>query len=111
MNKEYTLQDCINQFNIYRCEGSGMEYISIKKMERLSEWRVASEYWKKIGRQSDADACTMLADAIAKGDAFREETKPFHDWVDKTVEEGILTKEEASEIVYPEIRRIYNKHK
>lgn len=109
MNKEYTLQDCINGFNAH-C-GTHMEAVFIRRMEVISEWRVASEYWKKIGRQSDADACTMLADAIAIGDAFREETKPLHDWVDKTVEEGILTKEEASEIVYPEIRRIYNKHK
>ncbi len=52
----------------------------------------------------------MINEAIAKGDAYRAEVKYLSDWVDETVENGIMTKEEAIKVVYPEMNRIYNKH-
>ena len=44
----------------------------VKQMENLREWRIASEYWRKIGYDSDASSCEMIADAIEKGDEFRK---------------------------------------
>lgn len=43
----------------------------VLQMENIREWRIASEHWRKLGRDSDADACEMIADAIDKGNAFR----------------------------------------
>lgn len=108
MKPEYTLQECINAFNAHR--GTFMEYIFIRRMEAISEWRTAAEYWKKIGHHSDASACIMLAEAIERGNAYRDAAQHLNDWVDKTVEEGIMEKDEAIKVIYPELNRIYNQH-
>lgn len=106
MKAEYTLQECINGFNAHR--GTHMENVFIKRMEVLSEWRTAAEYWKKIGYHSDADACLMIAEATEQGDRYREATKHLYCWVDETVERGIMEKDEAIKIIYPEIQRIHS---
>jgi len=108
MKAEYTIQECINGFNAHR--GTHMESIFIRRMEVLSEWRTAAEYWKKIGYHSDAAACIMLEEAIEEGDRYREATKHLNDWVDETVDKGIMTKDEAIKAIYPEMNRIYNQH-
>ena len=101
-----TLKECIDLFN----NNDAMKSYAIREMEKLSEWGVAAEYWRKIGRDSDAEACKLLEEAIAKGDSYRESTKELNDWVDKTVGEGIMTKEEAVRVVYPKIEELYNRH-
>lgn len=107
MKAEYTLQECIKYFN----ESFSFEKVKwIRRMEVLSEWRTAAEYWKKIGYHSDADACIMLAEAIEQGDRYREATKHLNEWVDETVEKGIMNKDEAIKVIYPEMNRIYNQH-
>jgi hypothetical protein len=47
------------------------KYRIVKQMENLREWRVASEYWRKLGSINDAEACEMIADAIDKGNELR----------------------------------------
>ncbi len=106
MKADYTLQDCINAFNAQLIENRSM---FVRRMENLSEWRTASEYWRKIGREDDARACEMIADASERGDAYRERTAHLSDWVDKSVEIG-MDKDEAIKIIYPEMNRIYNQH-
>lgn len=106
--KLYTLQDCINGFNAHRY--THMESVFIRRMEALSEWRVASEYWRKISRESDAKACEMIAEATERGNAYRADTKHLNDWVDETVEQGIMTKDEAVKVIYLELNKIYNQH-
>ena len=107
MKQDYTLQDCINAFN---WSESHSKDIFVRRMENLSEWRTAAKYWEKIGRNSDAAACTMIAEAIEQGDAYRDAVRHLNEWVDKTVEEGIMEKDEAIKVIYPEMNRIYNQH-
>ena len=45
------------------------------KLEKFSKWAEAAECWAYIGRKSDADACKLLAESCAKGDAYREAIK------------------------------------
>ena len=52
----------------------------------------------------------MLEEAIEEGDRYREATKHLNDWVDETVDKGIMTKDEAIKAIYPEMNRIYNQH-
>lgn len=106
MKAEYTLQECINGFNAHR--GTHMESRFIKRMEVLSEWRIAAEYWTKIGYHSDANACIMIAEATERGDRYREATAHLYSWIDETVERGIMEMDEALKIVYPEIQRIHS---
>lgn len=108
MKKEYTLQDCINAFNAH--VGTGIQSMFVRRMEVISEWRTASIYWRKLKMESDARACDMIADATERGDAYREATAHLSDWVDKTVEAGIMSNDEAVKVVYPEMNKIYNQH-
>lgn len=43
----------------------------VLQMEKIREWRIASEYWRKIGYESDANSCDMIADAIDNGNKIR----------------------------------------
>jgi polyhydroxyalkanoate synthesis regulator phasin len=52
----------------------------------------------------------MIIDATAKGDAYRDSVKHLNQWVDETVESGIMTKDEAIKVISPEMQRIYNNH-
>jgi hypothetical protein len=46
----------------------------IRKIENLSEWRLAAELWGKLdGYEEDKNACNMLAAAIEAGDRLRSE--------------------------------------
>ncbi len=105
MESNYTLQECINAFNNH---DKYMRPRFIRKMERLSEWRTAAKYWRMIGSEADAKSCDMLAEAIEKGDNFRSKVKHLHDWVETTVEQGIMTKDEAIKVIYPELSKIHN---
>jgi hypothetical protein len=55
-------------------------------------------------------SCQIIADAIEKGDAYRADVKHLNDWVDETVEKGIMTRDEAIKVIYPEMNKIYNQH-
>mgnify|MGYP001605883592 FL=1 len=80
---------------------------AVRNMEQLGEWEVARQHWLKLGRQVDADACKMILDATSKGDAYRGATKHLTEWVDKTVENGVMSKDEALRVVFPEMNRIH----
>lgn len=108
MNANYTLQDCINGFNAH--VSTGMQPMFVRRMENLSEWRTASKYWRKLKMESDAQACDMIAEATERGDAYRDATAHLSDWVDKTVEAGVMSEDEAVKVIYPEMNRIYNQH-
>lgn len=44
----------------------------IRKIENLSEWRLAAELWGKLnGYEEDKKSCIMIAEAIEAGDKFR----------------------------------------
>ena len=101
-----TLQECIDLFNANEVSRER----AIRGMEQLSEWGVAAAYWKKIGRELDADACKLLQRAIAQGDCYRDAVKELNEWVEKTVEDGIMTKEKALRIVYPKMQEEYDKY-
>lgn len=101
-----TIEECINLFN----SDISMRQYAIKGMEQLSEWDTAAAYWDKIGDKENAAVCRYIRDAIAMGDSLRGKCKELNEWVDNTVAEGILTKEEAVNVVYPKIHEIYNKH-
>ena len=98
-----TLQECISLFdsNII-CQSR-----AVRGMEQLGEWMVAREYWLKLGRTEDAQTCKSIADAISRGDSYREAVKHLNEWVDKTVAEGIMEKDEAIGVIYPELSRIH----
>jgi TPR repeat protein len=42
-----------------------------RRAEDVSRWRDAEHLWRSAGRKGDADACKMIANAIAKGDEYR----------------------------------------
>lgn len=105
MKTNYTLQDCINGFNA----NISLRTVFVRRMENLSEWRTASEYWRKLKMESDANACDMIAEATERGDAYRWATAHLSDWVDKSVEMG-MDKDEAVKLIYPELNRIYAQH-
>ena len=89
-----TLKECIDYFN----SNELMKSNAIRNMEMLGEWRTAEIYWNKIGKTIDANACKMIYEAIEKGDSFRDRTKVLYDWVNETVENGIMTLNEALKI-------------
>lgn len=84
-----------------------MKPAAVRNMEQLGEWEAARQHWLKLGRQIDADACKMILDATQRGDAYREATKHLSKWVDKTVEDGLMSKDEALRVVFPEMNRIH----
>ena len=98
-----TIQECIALFN----SNIVMRSRAVKFMEDLNEWRTAEEYWRKLGMDEDADTCKQIADSIERGDEYRSATKHLMDWVDKTVQEGIMEKDEAIAQIYPELNRIH----
>jgi hypothetical protein len=100
-----TLQECIDLFN----NNISMQPAAIRKMEELGEWVIAAEYWKKINRKLDADACELIAESNRKGDEYREAVSYLTDWVEDTVSKGIKTKEQALKIVYPKMYEIYKR--
>lgn len=53
------------------------------KLEKFSKWAEAAECWAYIGRKADADACKLLAESCAKGDAYREVIKPINDRIEE----------------------------
>ena len=98
-----TLQECINVFNTNPL----MQDAAVRNMEALSEWGVARAYWLKLGRVEDANACDLIFKAVARGDCYRDAVKHLNQWVDETVEKGIMSKDDAIKIIYPEMDRIY----
>lgn len=101
-----TLKECIDVFNTNEL----MQYQAIRMMENISEWETAAIYWKKLKRSEDEKACSYLANAIKRGDSYRAEVKELNDWVDKTVSEGIMSKDEAIKIINPKMDAIYKKY-
>ena len=101
-----TLKECIDLFN----SNAIMQCTAIRGMEQLGEWQTASKYWLKLGRIVDSKACDMIVQATEKGDSYRASTKHLNDWVEETVSQDIMTKEEAIKVIYPELNRIYKQH-
>jgi hypothetical protein len=101
-----TLKEYCDLFN----SNPAMQHAAVRGMESLSEWETAASYWNDLGCELDAAACMMLHDAITRGDCYRDETKHLHQWVDETVEQGIMSKEDAVKVIYPELNRIYKKY-
>lgn len=50
----------------------------------------------------------MLAESIERGDRYRAATKHLYEWIEETVEKGIMDRDEAIKFIYPEINRINN---
>jgi len=100
------LQECILLFS----ENEMMMPAAVRMMESLSEWGVAAEYWGKMGRKEDQDACLLIKKAIEIGDSYREEVKHIMDWVEKSVDENLMSRDEALKLAQPKIQEIYNKH-
>jgi len=98
-----TVKECIDLFN----SNVMMQCTAIRGMEQLSAWETAKTYWLKLGRVDDANACDMIIQSTNQGNEFRSATKHLNEWVEATVEQGIMSKDEAIKVVYPEINRIY----
>lgn len=77
----------------------------VRNLEKTNQWELAADFWRKCGRKTDADACQMIADSIAKGNAYREE-------VDSTIgrEPQRHTDEQKWLKWHESLREIYNKH-
>ncbi len=101
-----TLKECISLFD----SNPSMQYTAVRGMEQLGEWETASKYWLKLGRIDDANACKLIVQCTDKGNAYRSRTKHLNDWVDETVSQGIMGKDEAIKVIYPELNRIYKEH-
>lgn len=100
-----TLQQCIDLFNDSM---SNSKYYAVKQMEKIGEWETAAIYWRKIGYIEDAEACELIATSVAMGDLYRSKVKHLNDFVDNATESGIMSKEEAAKVVYPQMREKYN---
>ena len=100
-----TLQQCIDLFNTCLSDN---RYMAVKQMEKIGEWATAAIYWRKIGYIQDAEACELIVTSTAMGDLFRERVKHLNDFVDNATESGIMSKEEAAKVVYPQMREKYN---
>lgn len=48
------------------------KYNEAKRLEKESKWREAAKIWASIGYEVDRDACIYLAEAIERGDRFRD---------------------------------------
>jgi TPR repeat protein len=44
-----------------------------RQNESESDYKKAAYYWRMTNRLADAEACEMIAQAIDKGDAYRQE--------------------------------------
>ena len=101
-----TIQECIDYFNF----NSFDKERAIRGMEELGEWETAAEHWELIGRKEDANCCRLIHESIAKGDAYRTDIKHLNSWVDETESNGIMERDEAVKLIYPELDRIYKIH-
>ncbi len=98
-----TIQECINLFH----SNVTMQRAAIRGMEQLGEWGVAAQYWAKLGDIENEKACRLIQESIDKGDCYRDSVKHLSEWVDETVEQGIMTKEKAIQVVYSDLQKIY----
>lgn len=51
------------------------DYQYVKQLEKEHQWQEAADVWRSLGRKEDADACQMIADAIAKGNQYRADAE------------------------------------
>ena len=65
-----TLQECIKLFD----SNVIMQCTAVRGMEQLGEWETASKFWRILGRESDANACDMIVEAVKQGDKLRAST-------------------------------------
>lgn len=100
-----TLEQCIELFNQSQ---SYTKYVAVKEMEKIGEWETAAKYWRMIHRIEDAEACELIANSTAMGNLYREKVSHLNKFVDDSVENGILSKEDAVAIIYPQINSAYN---
>jgi hypothetical protein len=101
-----TLKECIDLFNSNEIQKER----AIRGMEHLGEWRTAAKFWAKMGDKGNEGACKLIADAVELGDRYRAEVKQLNEWVDYTVEQGLLTKDKAVNVVFGTMETIYRKH-
>lgn len=100
-----TLEQCIDLFNQSE---SHTKYFAVKQMEAIGEWETAAKYWRMIHHIADAEACELIANSTAMGNLYREKVSNLNKFVDDAVENEILSKEEAVNVVYPQVRGAYN---
>jgi len=67
-----SIDECIALFN---CR-NGNEYQAIRQMELLGEWETAAQYWEKLGRMEDANACRLIVESNKAGDEYRASLTP-----------------------------------
>jgi hypothetical protein len=77
-----------------------------KLAEKAHEWEKAAGLWRRLNCISDAEACEMIAEANARGDAYRYEVAK------RLGPEPELTPTTVSvwKKWHEELREIYNKH-
>ena len=100
------LNQCIELFNGDYYNRS----MAVRGMEQLGEWETASKYWEILNDSEQAASCLMIHNAISRGNAYRADTKHLMDWVDNSVELGVMTLDEAIKTIYPELSKIYDYH-
>ena len=82
-----------------------MDYNDIeiaKRLEANNEWSAAADAWNKINRIQDANSCKRIANAVYKGDRYREDCAVFYG----EYKLGLITKETYTK----EIAILYKKH-
>ena len=63
-DKERLLAEFNDHYNNFKS-------LTVKKLEAISEWELASELWLKLVQKEDAEACKLIADSIKAGDKLR----------------------------------------
>ncbi len=89
------------------------------KLEKFSKWAEAAECWAYIGNKLDANACKLLAESCAKGDAYREAIKPTNDRIEEITKEMELSLSNPQKLIslaneldecHQQANRIYKEH-
>lgn len=82
-----------------------MDYNDIeiaKRLEANSEWSAAAIAWDKINRVEDANSCRLIAEAVRKGDVYREDCS----YVIGKYNLGLISKKKY----HKRLRKIHKKH-
>jgi predicted RNA-binding Zn-ribbon protein involved in translation (DUF1610 family) len=48
-----------------------------REKERMNQWAEAAALWEMCGEKEEAQACSLIANAIKQGDAFRAEAAKY----------------------------------
>ena len=106
MNQSRTIQELELKIKTHPLDYE--RFSAIRELELRGEWAKAEMWWRYWGRTEDANACKLIRESNELGDRYRAETAHLIEWVDNTVEAGIMSKDEAIKQIYPELNRIHN---